>query len=108
MSEFQDRDVTDNCEGKEHHMQDFNQEDCHCLAECDRKLKSCSNLAFSFLDVLRQSVHRRVHNLPAVCRAEVKDGCLVTGARLGILFSGGVDSVVMAALADMYVCVRCL
>jgi asparagine synthetase B (glutamine-hydrolysing) len=62
-----------------------------------------SDLAAYFLDLLRQSVLRRVHNLPVVAKAEVKDGCLATGARLGILFSGGVDSVVMAALADLYV-----
>lgn len=53
------------------------------------------------LGLLKKAVEIRVHNLPAPLDVRVVGGGVRTGARLGILFSGGVDSVVMAALADL-------
>ena len=53
------------------------------------------------LGLLKKAVEIRVHNLPAPLDVRAVEGRVKTGARLGILFSGGVDSVVMAALADL-------
>ena len=53
------------------------------------------------LGLLRQAVDRRVRNLPLPLDVRAVGGGAGTGARVGILFSGGVDSVVMAALADL-------
>ena len=65
------------------------------------------NLAKTFLDHLQRAVQRRVTNLPSLCR-ECKRSCETflrpsTGcqhAKLAILFSGGIDSTVIAALTD--------
>lgn len=48
----------------------------------------------AFLEVLKRSVSKRVSNLPPG-RAP--------GSRVGVLFSGGLDSIVLARLADLYV-----
>ena len=53
------------------------------------------------LGLLKKAVEIRVHNLPAPLDVRAVGDRVKTGARLGILFSGGVDSVVMAALADL-------
>ena len=53
------------------------------------------------LGLLKQAVDRRVHNLPVPLDVRTAGDGAGTGARVGILFSGGVDSVVMAALADL-------
>ena len=53
------------------------------------------------LGLLKKAVEIRVHSLPAPLDVRAVGGRVRTGARLGILFSGGVDSVVMAALADL-------
>lgn len=53
------------------------------------------------LGLLKQAVDRRVCNLPVPLDVRTAGGGAGTGARVGILFSGGVDSVVMAALADL-------
>lgn len=53
------------------------------------------------LGLLKQAVDRRVYNLPPPLDVKAAGGGAGTGARVGILFSGGVDSVVMAALADL-------
>lgn len=74
-----------------------------------------------FANVLMEAVRRRIFNLP---RRTITDGCISTGKRqdnvsadekgtvvgvqnkrrsnVGILFSGGLDSIVLAALADRY------
>ena len=53
------------------------------------------------LGLLKQAVDKRVYNLPPPLDVRAGGGGAGTGARVGILFSGGVDSVVMAALADL-------
>lgn len=58
-------------------------------------------LSSLLLGLLRQAVDRRVCNLPIPLDVRATGGGAGTGARVGILFSGGVDSVVMAALADL-------
>ena len=64
-----------------------------------------SKMVHTFLSVLKQAIERRVLNLPLVDNPAIKEDSSkagrVTGSNLGILFSGGVDSVVMAALADL-------
>ena len=71
-----------------------------------------------FANVLMEAVRRRVFNLPrrtitetCIVTGEIQDNISVdkkekalgvenTGSNVGILFSGGLDSIVLAALAD--------
>ena len=69
-----------------------------------------SNLAQKFLDVLQAAVKVRVCNAPLVSVLPRPEACalgesdVVMGmARVAVLFSGGVDSAVIAALVDRYV-----
>jgi len=52
----------------------------------------------AFLHVLKSAVCKRVSNLPSL---EVASP---SSSRVGILFSGGLDSIILARLADLYVC----
>lgn len=54
-----------------------------------------------FMEILSESVRIRVANLPPSTSIYGTEN--TTGARLGILFSGGLDSMVIAALADKHV-----
>ena len=64
----------------------------------------------SFYSVLKQSVARRLKDLPATCKHCVSQSAhkqkflaenkKCPHAKVGVLFSGGVDSAVLAALAD--------
>jgi asparagine synthetase B (glutamine-hydrolysing) len=65
------------------------------------------NLSTTFLSQLQTAVQRRIINIPSLCRdckRSTKDtlrpshGC--EHPKLAILFSGGIDSSVLAALAD--------
>ena len=65
-------------------------------------------MSIEFFEKLTKSVRRRVENLPTHCKACAKgdnikkfDGSEQCGhAKLAVLYSGGVDSAVLAALAD--------
>lgn len=65
------------------------------------------NVSTTFLNQLQTAVQRRVINLPSLCRQckrltdntlRPEHGC--SHAKLAILFSGGIDSTVLAVLAD--------
>lgn len=65
------------------------------------------NLSTTFLSQLQTAVQRRVNNIPSLCRdckrtsrdaLRPSHGC--EHPKLAILFSGGIDSSVLAALAD--------
>ncbi len=71
-----------------------------------------AELAQKLAEVLEDAVRVRVRNAPRVLTpptSEVsgpKEGAVVMGgARVAVLFSGGVDSAVIAGLVDRYVCV---
>ena len=58
-----------------------------------------------FIDVLGEAVRKRVFNLPRTNSVSPEQGFAFPGAkkenaRVGILFSGGIDSMMIAALAD--------
>ena len=66
-----------------------------------------SDVAKSFLEQLQRAVQRRITNLPSLCREckrasaallRPSHGC--EHPKLAILFSGGIDSTVIAALTD--------
>ena len=65
------------------------------------------NISTTFLNQLQTAVQRRIINLPSLCRQCKRltnnilrpiNGC--QHAKLAILFSGGIDSSVLAVLAD--------
>ena len=65
------------------------------------------NISTTFLNQLQAAVQRRLANLPTLCRQckrstdgtlRPENGC--SHAKLAILFSGGIDSSVLTALAD--------
>ena len=72
-------------------------------------MEKFNSVSIEFFEKLTQSVRRRVENLPTHCKACSKgdnlkkfDGSEQCGhAKLAVLFSGGVDSAVLAALADL-------
>ena len=70
---------------------------------------TCRDLPQEFLEVLQDAVKVRVCNSPQVSCShlceESEDGSevVVSNARVAVLFSGGVDSAVLAALVDRYV-----
>ena len=75
------------------------------LAEAAR-LPGMAAAVEQFEAVLLAAVRRRVENMPAVCAAclrEDRPAPLCRCPRLAVLFSGGVDSMLVAAMAD-----RCL
>ncbi|PRP78946.1 hypothetical protein PROFUN_13240 [Planoprotostelium fungivorum] len=53
------------------------------------------------LEALSRAVRSRVINLPNPSQSKGEDSS--TGSKLGILFSGGIDSMVLAALSDLHV-----
>lgn len=65
------------------------------------------NISKTFLNLLQATIQRRLINLPSLCRhckrstnnnLRPAHGC--QHAKLAILFSGGIDSSVLAVLAD--------
>ena len=74
------------------------------------KYYSIKLLQNQFFEILLESVKTRVYNLPRdtlsvgqLHNMELNDGINKMHAYVGVLFSGGVDSVILASLADLYV-----
>ncbi len=89
-----------------------------CINDSISQFNESTNLEFDeaefkeisaeFYDQLKAAVMRRVQNLPMLCKtcAATKPDSKFTGpacdhAKLAVLFSGGVDSTVLAALCDL-------
>lgn len=65
------------------------------------QMHSIEQIQDEFSKVLLEAVRKRVHNLP---RKHVEsENSASTKSKIGILFSGGIDSVVITALADLCV-----
>jgi len=58
------------------------------------------DLPKQFIKILGEAVRKRVVNLPQRQCITYDDVSEVKTARVGVLFSGGIDSIVLAALAD--------
>ncbi|KAI1884868.1 hypothetical protein AGOR_G00214300 [Albula goreensis] len=71
-------------------------EDLDVLLECAEKRKTVDHL----IDVMSEAVRRRVQSLP--CETP-ESSPLSSEADIAILFSGGIDSLFLAALADRHV-----
>lgn len=74
---------------------------CDIFKKC-LEISEISARVSSFVDLLSKSVQVRVKKQPGICRNCVKrTDCL--HAKTGILFSGGLDSTVIALLTSKYV-----
>ena len=66
------------------------------------KNKIMDTLSEQLIDLLQKSIKKRTCNLPEPHTFSEEDHPIATNAKLAILFSGGLDSTVLAALADRY------
>lgn len=71
---------------------------CTSCCVSDDNTFSSTEVQDAFLKTLREAVNKRVYNLPR-SHLDGEGG----GSKVGILFSGGIDSVVITALADQCV-----
>lgn len=71
-------------------------ESIELLSHATRILDAETN---QFLDRLRSAVKKRVQGLPPFCKHCIKARIPCTHARVGVLFSGGIDSTMIAYLA---------
>lgn len=62
----------------------------------DESLVSYSSLEREFLIVLQEAVGKRVRSISKHCHSTIEQKC-----RVGVLFSGGIDSVMLAALLHL-------
>ncbi|KAH9509730.1 Asparagine synthetase domain-containing protein 1 [Bulinus truncatus] len=60
-------------------------------------------LSDALIEILQRAVEKRVINLPQYKFSKIQENVLSSDANIAVLFSGGLDSTVLAALAD-----RCL
>lgn len=67
------------------------------------KMPAISKTCDRLIELLKKSIKERIINTPKYCKQCVKLQNPCTHARLGILFSGGIDCAIISLIADQFV-----